>query len=87
MFPSGICSFQALQISVGSPKTAAGTALLNPSRGLPLMFLLHQFQKHLDEEMAGGGGLLATCRHHKISNLLESLFKLLYPNTDTLYLQ
>lgn len=87
MFPSGICSFQALQISVGSPKTAAGTALLNPSRGLPLMSLLHQFQKHLDEEMAGGGGLLATCRHHKISNLLESLFKLLYPNTDTLYLQ
>lgn len=86
MFPSGICSFQALQISVGSPKTAAGTALLNPSKGLPLMSLLHQFQKHLDEEM-GGGCLLATCRHHKISNLLESLFKLLYPNTDTLYLQ
>lgn len=55
MFPSGICSFQALQISVGSPKTAVGTALLNPSRGLPLMSLLHQFQKHPDEEIAGAG--------------------------------
>lgn len=69
MFPSGICSFQALQISVGSPKTAAGTALLNPSRGLPLTFLLHQFQKHLDEEMAGGG---STC-YMQTSQNIQSL--------------
>lgn len=34
------------------------------------MFLLHQLQKHLDEEM---GGLLAICRCHKVSNLLESV--------------
>lgn len=70
MFPSGICSFQALQISVGSPKTAAGTALLNPSKGLPLMSLLHQFQKHLDEEMAGGGG--STC-YMQTSQNIQSL--------------
>lgn len=78
MFPSGICSFQALEISVGGPRTAAGTAVLNPSRGLPLS--VASISEASWWGNGGGGCLLATCRHHKISNLLESLFKLLYPN-------
>lgn len=54
MFPGGIGIFQALQISVESLKTAAEAALLNFSRRLPLTTLLHQFQKHPEEETGVG---------------------------------
>lgn len=81
MYPSGICIFQDLQISVGSLRKAVEAALLNFSRKLPLASLLHQFQKQW-----GGGSIYYTQTSQSIQSLGLSL-KLLYPNADTLYLQ
>lgn len=47
------------------------------------MFLLSQFQKHLDEEM---GGLLVV-RHHKVSILLESVLSFYSQILILFYLQ